>query len=267
VPGARAELHGVEIRINSKGLREREIAYERSAGTYRVLFLGDSLTLGWGVPFERTFPKLLGPALSAATGRPVEVINAGVGNYNTVQEWAYFETEGIKYDPDHVMLLYFINDAEPTPAYHAAALQESSMLLVFSWSRLTRLMTRLGLRQDFLAYYAGLYADSSAGWRASKEALRHLDAAARADGRRFTVFVCPELRVFKGSYPFLAQHREILAYLTAEGIEHMDLLPLFRERPESESEFWVSKGDSHPNALGHRVIADAVATFVGGDRP
>src|SRR5690349_11163568 len=41
-PNSRAHLMGVEVAINSRGLRDREIPYERKPGTLRILMLGDS---------------------------------------------------------------------------------------------------------------------------------------------------------------------------------------------------------------------------------
>ena len=43
----------------------------------RVVFLGDSLTAGYGLAEEQAFPALLGTML-AAGGHPVDVVNAGV---------------------------------------------------------------------------------------------------------------------------------------------------------------------------------------------
>jgi acyl-CoA thioesterase I len=43
----------------------------------RVVFLGDSLTAGYGLAEEQAFPALLGELL-AADGHPIEVVNAGV---------------------------------------------------------------------------------------------------------------------------------------------------------------------------------------------
>lgn len=262
VPGARARLYGAEIVVNSRGLRDREFEAAPAPGVHRVLFLGDSLTLGWGVELDRTFAKRLEPLLGAGLGRPVEVLNAGVGNYNTAQERAYFEAEGRRYRPAHVMLLYFINDAEPTPAYRPSTLKERSMLAVFLWSRVTRLMTRLGMRPDYRTYYRALYSDSNPGWRESRRALRALNERAKSDGFAFTVFVCPELRRLKPDYAFAEQHRALLSFLREEGVDHADLLPLFQARPEPESAFWVSPEDSHPNELGHRVIAEGIAAHV-----
>ncbi len=59
-PGAYfKDLYGVEVKVNSKGLREYEYDYEKPPNTYRILVLGDSITFGWGVAFEKTYSKIL----------------------------------------------------------------------------------------------------------------------------------------------------------------------------------------------------------------
>src|SRR5207302_1625735 len=92
-PNSRAHLMGVDVVINSKGLRNREIAYERRPGTLRILMLGDSFTEGWGVASSDTFASRV-ERLLAERGIAAEVINAGVGNYNTAMEVSYFLAEG-----------------------------------------------------------------------------------------------------------------------------------------------------------------------------
>jgi lysophospholipase L1-like esterase len=93
-----------EIRINSKGLRDREHTYERTQGTFRILLLGDSMAWGWGVGVEETYADLLERELG------VEVINAGVPGWSTDQELWWFESEGIRYQPDLVLLVLVMND-------------------------------------------------------------------------------------------------------------------------------------------------------------
>src|SRR5438552_3128600 len=51
-PNSEARLMGVDVKINSKGLRDREIPYERTPSVVRIMMLGDSFTEGWGVAFE-----------------------------------------------------------------------------------------------------------------------------------------------------------------------------------------------------------------------
>src|SRR5436309_15627215 len=56
-PSRRAKLMGVDFETNSKGLRDRETSYAKPPGKLRILMLGDSLTVGWGVAVEDTFPR------------------------------------------------------------------------------------------------------------------------------------------------------------------------------------------------------------------
>jgi hypothetical protein len=43
-------------------------------------------------------------------GRPAEVINAGVAAYGTGQELLLLDKEGAKYEPDLVLLLFFVGN-------------------------------------------------------------------------------------------------------------------------------------------------------------
>jgi hypothetical protein len=126
VPGAkgfvRVPEYAIDLVINSKGLRDREFAYEKPAGTSRILVLGDSFTCGYGVDADETYAKVLERLLGAggasiasagaagAAGSKWEVINAGVGSTGTAHQLAFFETEGYKYGPDIVVLGFFQND-------------------------------------------------------------------------------------------------------------------------------------------------------------
>jgi hypothetical protein len=114
-PNRQARLMGVDFRTNSKGLRDREFSYDRPPGKRRIMMLGDSLTVGWGVALEDSFDKRI-EQMFPAIGIDAEVIDTGVGNYNTIQEVQYFLTEGYKYHPDVVVLNFFVNDAEPVTA-------------------------------------------------------------------------------------------------------------------------------------------------------
>jgi hypothetical protein len=119
-PGTSGFFMGVPVAINSLGLRDREYSLKKPPGSVRVLMLGDSLTFGWGVKVENTPTKILEEMLNRdGSGRTYEIINSGVGNYNTRMEVAYFLDRGHLLKPDVVVLNYFINDAEPTPRRNA----------------------------------------------------------------------------------------------------------------------------------------------------
>jgi hypothetical protein len=94
------------VRINQKGLRDREHSYERTTDTKRILVIGDSFAWGYGVEDSERFSQLL------ETSMDVEVINAGVSGYSTDQELLWLRTEGIKYDFDLVILGFTGNDID-----------------------------------------------------------------------------------------------------------------------------------------------------------
>ena len=89
----------VEYRINSKGLRDDEHAYEKPQGLFRIVLIGDSNTFGFGVPVEQHFSTLL-----KGSFRALEVINLGVGGYGVDQAFLRLhQMEGFRYAPDLVI--------------------------------------------------------------------------------------------------------------------------------------------------------------------
>ncbi|MBM4459436.1 MAG: hypothetical protein FJ011_17040 [Chloroflexi bacterium] len=88
----------VEYRINSQGLRGPETTYEKPAGVFRIVLLGDSRTFGFGVPIAQHYSTLL-----AGYFDKVEVINLGTSGYGVDQELLFLEYEGFRYRPDLVI--------------------------------------------------------------------------------------------------------------------------------------------------------------------
>ena len=102
----------VFVRINSKGLRDRELSYEKRPNTFRILVLGDSFVEGMQVPLEETFAKRLESKLNES-GMTFEVINAGFAGVGTDYGLLFLRKEGYKYHPDLVLLGFFAgNDVQ-----------------------------------------------------------------------------------------------------------------------------------------------------------
>lgn len=94
---------------NSQGFRgTTEYSVPKPTGVYRILVLGDSVTLGHGVEDEATFSSHIERQLSAH--RRTEVINMGVSGFGTAEELIQLRNIGWQYDPDLVILTYFPND-------------------------------------------------------------------------------------------------------------------------------------------------------------
>lgn len=105
-------LHPFET--NSKGLRDREYELEKPPSTVRVAVVGDSYTMGSGVPIEGVFHSVLEERLNARSGeRRYEFVNFGVGGYSLLHELAVIEHEALRWDPDLILLAVISNDAPP----------------------------------------------------------------------------------------------------------------------------------------------------------
>jgi len=95
---------------NNKGFRNtNEFTYAKPANTIRVLSLGDSHTQGYEVRQDFTFSAVLERFLNHHSVK-AEVINSGVSGFSTAEELVLLENEGIKYNPDVVVLGFFAND-------------------------------------------------------------------------------------------------------------------------------------------------------------
>ncbi|RIL00237.1 MAG: hypothetical protein DCC71_18990 [Proteobacteria bacterium] len=105
------------IRINSRGLREREIPYEKPAGVVRVLVIGDSSVAGFEVAEEDRYTRVLEDLLRAQ-GHAVEVINAGTRGWGTDQSLLFLQDEGLRYQPDIVLYQWIDNDPYDNATIH-----------------------------------------------------------------------------------------------------------------------------------------------------
>jgi hypothetical protein len=101
------EKRGVHVAFNSRGFRDVEHQRKKD-GRRRVVVIGDSFCEAVQVNLEETFWKRLETQLDPARW---EVINLGVGDFGTAQEYLALEKLGLEYQPDAVILEIFpLND-------------------------------------------------------------------------------------------------------------------------------------------------------------
>lgn len=94
---------------NSQGFRDRERIPERVRRSSRVLAVGDSFTWGAGVSYDEAFVTLLERRLQAHMAA-AEVINLGVPAWGPHEELHLLKAYGIRFQPDLVMLNFFIGN-------------------------------------------------------------------------------------------------------------------------------------------------------------
>jgi lysophospholipase L1-like esterase len=254
-PNKSAKLQNIDIRINSLGMRGDE---PKQADT-KILFLGSSITFGWGVPETDIYPEILESKLKV-DGKNVEVYNAGIGNYNSPREIELFfsKLEAIK--PNIIVLNSFIRDAEVIPSPKHNWLLENSQLAVTIWSRLEQFKRKFGVEKSFEEHYKEIYADDYPGWLEMQKSFTRLAEYAQANHIRVIVTMIPDIHNLK-DYPFTFIHEKIARLAQANGFEYLDFYESFKDTAD-QSSLWAMPGDPHPNAQGHRLMANQLSNYL-----
>ena len=103
---------GIPVHINNLGFRDpRDYSLEKRPNTFRIVFVGDSVTFGHGSVYEHTYPYLVEQRLKQS--RPDvdwQVWNLAVPGYNTSQELEHLKEIGPGFAPDLVIVGFFEND-------------------------------------------------------------------------------------------------------------------------------------------------------------
>ncbi len=259
-PGSSARLMGVEISLNSLGNRAPELLEPKPPGTERILVLGSSITMGWGVSADSVFTavaehrlnteKLFGPDVT------FEIQNAGIGNYNTVFQHQLFLDQFPRVRPDMVLLHYFISDVQPRSMGHDSPLLKHSLLAAFCYDRFGQFKFRQQ-KTDLFTFYNQLYADDSDAWKITREHIAALRDSCRAAGVSFEIQIIPDIHDLAPGSPFAALYAKMETAFTALGIPTTNTFPTFQKQFGADvTSLWIQADDPHPNAAGHVLMAD-----------
>jgi GDSL-like Lipase/Acylhydrolase family len=256
VKSASAVLQSVTIRLNDWGLRNGAVE-PVAAGGRRILFLGGSIALGWGVPEESTVEARLEQALRGA-GQHVQVLNGGVGNYNAERYVSRFFKELSGLNPTDIVVHYFLRDAEDLEPGNGNVLLRHSELAVTMWIAYHRLFDRAG-EQSLVDHYRAVYAPNAPGFAQMQVRLKELADYATARRVRLYLAMTPDVHNLV-DYKFGFVHDTMRQIAQADGYTYVDLLPAMQGRPPEE--LFAMPGDPHPNALGHQLMADAILQVI-----
>jgi lysophospholipase L1-like esterase len=249
---ASAVLQSVNMRTNDWGLRGGALA-PRKAGTRRILVLGDSITLGWGVQEEDVLTSRL-QKMFDPDGRKVEVLNAGVGNYNAERYIDWFFSDLYRLEPTDIVVHYFLRGAETLDSGGGNILLRNSELAVMVWIAANRVLNQTGER-SLLEHYKEVYAPDQPGWIKAQESLKKLADYAKAHHIRLYLAMMPDIHNLK-NYQFGFIHEAMQKVAAQDDYVFVDLLPAFGAL--SPEQIWAMPGDPHPNALGHKLMAEAL---------
>ncbi len=279
IPNARKfyrnETQPYLVQINSKGLRDGEHSYDKPAGVFRILVIGDSFVFGaGGVEPSNRFTDIL-----QSSANNLEVINTGVPGYGADQEYLYLKTEGLKYHPDLVIVCAFYNDfsesfstINPSIGRPKGYLSlDGDQLLIHPPSfsifyRLSQYSYVLGLADLALSKISGAYFKAqrtpqgvltpSERVATFKQIYSSAQKLCREQRINFVLVYLP----FKGQYsPSVIQ--QVMADLAAtEGLKTLDLTDTMKKANHLKPAYFAH--DIHFNEYGNQVVAAALLEYL-----
>ena len=285
--------YDTEFSTNSRGLRGPE--FEDPGKGKRILGVGDSFAMGYGVEQEETYLTLLGNELQGH-GEPLETINAGVVGYTPGNSYQYLLNEGLALEPEYLVFQLWVGDDLCTgsgvgrPRPHGTLAQEKS------WRYLARESHLAMLVRDRLRGH-----DAARGWlmgrghltpfnapallgrsfaeqcggplRQLRKMLVDLGTRSQSSGVKLVVLLIPlreqvylaDWRAalkYNGSsddkaIDFESPGRAVAETLEGTGVALVDALDVLRS-DNSDSRLYF-KWDPHLTAAGHKLVAQQLA--------
>ncbi len=266
---------------NSRGARgSREHAALKSPGTQRIITIGDSFTWGFDVDDEETYAARL-EALLPAT----EVINLGVSGYGTDQQVLLWEQEGAGYQPDLVLLGFFVHNFHrngqmvfqyPKPYFVVDPQATGGLRLsgvpvptiekifdneLFPVAASSRVVDAGRFGWNKLARRLGWFDPAQAHRNKVEIAqllLERLDGSTRAAGARLVVVVIPPKAGTINDAVFIAN--TVVDACERLAIPVHDLTAMFDNLEASGESVYTGR---HWNARGHQLAAAELARYLG----
>ncbi|MBI3555883.1 MAG: SGNH/GDSL hydrolase family protein, partial [Deltaproteobacteria bacterium] len=266
-PNTTARLMGVDISLNGLGHRSAtDLGTVKGADEARVFVLGNSITMGWGVPLAELFTTRLQDRLNRehvlGPGRRVVIANAGVGNYNTCTEARLAARQLRQVRPDLVLVQYFLPDAEPRGFNSDNLLLKHSYLAAFLYDKLRKLKGLLG-NEDLFTHYRRIYEDTSTDWQRTLGCLDEIRASSVSANAFMLAMLVPQPHDLGPGSPYRQLYDKIAATFNARGFALLDTVKAFERRfAGREKGLWVSPEDSHLNMRGHELMAELLHDYL-----
>lgn len=276
-PNLRRVAFGRPFETNSQGLRDREYAIEKPAGTYRIALLGASIDMGWGVASDETYENRLedwlnGHAARRGLTRRFEVLNFSMAAYGPVQRVEAFRRKAAGFRPDLVLYSGTMLDDRLTQIHLCDLLTEQVEVGAGGYGFIREALTSGGLdaaaltrgpngqlvqKERIKAIVQGQFERIVSG------TLGLLEAECRGRGIPLYVILIPragESDLPDDRAPMVGMYTSLAGRL---GLPIVDLTSAFDD--EESAAVSLAPWDDHPNTHGHKLLFRALAGRIVAD--
>lgn len=279
----------VAFELEEHGFRERPFE-PKAPGTTRIAIVGDSFTVGHGLPNALAYPRLLEARLQRtlehervepSVARSVEVLNLGRGNTDLPEIVRSADFALTRLEPDVLVYGYFLND--PVASLEREQGSPIHDMLDAGWVAVegSRSMIRIGeakrgpsrvldlvgrfvadrrVTEATIAWYQRLHEPEA--WAPTRKRIEAMAKVCRSQGVRFVLLLLP-LPYEIASSPFAEAHRAMRVAVEASGIEVVDALPALARF--SDDDLRLHPRDRHPSPVYTRVVAERLAEALSAE--
>ena len=256
-PSVSFAYKGSLLSTNEWGMRDRAYTKAKPPGVFRIAVLGSSHTVGVGVEDNETFENLTEDRLNSEFHLPgvthFEMLNFAVSGYGPVGRSIILEDKVFAFDPD--MILYVgIDDVNwmANEMAHAAAkafpLPDPEFVQMLRDAGVTPGLQKVVAEQRLKPHREALLL-----WVYEK-----MVRASHERGVLAAATFLPRPEEGANDRPEVVEQPEIAR---RAGFDVLDTAHAYDGAANVES-LWIAKWDRHPNAQGHRLLADAVYVAV-----
>lgn len=238
-------LMSANIILNSNGFRNIE---EVDLNKKKILMLGDSMTFGWGA--QTTFSNILENKLK----KKYQVLNAGIGNTNTIMQISNFFINHSNYNYDYIILNFFINDLENVEIKNINFFQKNFYSYTFIKSKIVNLLMKSGLLPNWEKFYTETF-DNEDLLNKTFDQILKLKEFCEKNNISFVIHNIPELYNLK-NYKFNNQTMKIKNFANDNNIRFINSLEALAYH--NEKDLWVSISDRHANDKSHEIIGNFI---------
>ena len=254
-----AILQNIEIKINSMGMRGNDEDIDKwKSSDFKILFLGSSITLGWGVENEKVLNKVIEKE-AKNDNRNWSTLNAAVGNYNTERYVQYFFEYNQNLNPDVIIIQYFINDAEILKPNRGNIITRNFQFGVMLWRYFSLFKDELS-RKNILDYYQEVYKVEK-NKKIVKNSLQKMQNFCTKNQIRCILVYTPDIDLLKSGYEFNFIKNYIHNISKKNQMEFLDVTDSIKNKINlklTNSEY----KDRHPNSKGHDIIGKTIYKYL-----
>tara|TARA_A100001015_G_scaffold320563_1_gene447394 strand:+ start:649 stop:1614 length:966 start_codon:yes stop_codon:yes gene_type:complete len=253
-----AFLQGVEIKTNKYGQRDKNYNNEDLNKFDRsFLFIGSSITLGWGVEYERTFIQRLNK-LSDEDGKKWIYINGGIGNYNTERYVNNYFDNWKDLDFSDIAINFFVNDTEIINQDNSNFFTRHFQTGVILWKYINSLKFQYS-EQNLSNYYKMKYMNDFKGFKVAKMELQKISDHCKREKKKCHLILMPDIHQLN-PYKLHFINEKMKKISQDLNFNYHDLLPALEDiRPSNL--LWNKYNDPHPNILAHELISESLNNF------